>query len=212
MLLTDFLMDSSAVWDSIPVMSWDDVEPVFRHSDDPNEILRAAIGVCSVRTEIDPAHTDLIASTPLAAWVVGEMFFKEILKPSPLTLYKAIMKADEVAAKNTTIPEVVVLNELGLTRLYSDQLTDVMTGISHAEKFLELTEPYRWYSDDFLIAKYVLQAAVEGADGPIGPIGERIMFKYETRLVQGVEDVTIIDPDLTYSERLLLDYWYSEHP
>ena len=37
MLLTDYLMNGPAVWDSIPVASWDDVEPVFRHSDDPNE-------------------------------------------------------------------------------------------------------------------------------------------------------------------------------
>ena len=110
MLLTDYLMNGPAVWDSIPVASWDDVEPVFRHSNDSNEILRATIGVCSGFEEIDPAHTDLIASTPLAAWVLGEMFFKEILSPSPLTLYKAIMKADEIAAENTTIPEVVALN------------------------------------------------------------------------------------------------------
>ena len=65
---------------------------------------------------------------------------------------------------------------------------------------------------DFPIAQYVLQAAVEGVTGPIGPIGERVMTKYETRLVKAIEDLTIIDPDLTYSERLMLDSWYSEHP
>ena len=37
MLLTEYLLDGPAVWDSIPVASWDDVEPVFRNSDDPNE-------------------------------------------------------------------------------------------------------------------------------------------------------------------------------
>lgn len=212
MLLTDYLKDLPTVWDSTPVMSWDDVEHVFRNPDDPNEILQASISLCSGYEKIDPAHTDLIASTPLSAWILGEMFFYNVLKPSPLTMHKAIMKAEQIAAENTAIPEIAALNEQGLARLYSDQLANVMTGMSHAEKFLELTEPHRWYSVDFPIAKYVLHAAVECANGPIGPIGERVMTKYDARLSQAIEDLTKTQPHLTRAWLPLLSIWRAKHP
>lgn len=208
MLLIDYLVDKSAVKDNtLAVMSWEEVEPVFHDVKDLDGILRATISLRAGGVTIDPEHTDLLASSPLAAWVLAELLddYRELLVPSPLALYRAIMTAEQIATDNTELPEVVALNLHGLARLFHEHIGDYLKAIDLVEKFLEFTEPYGWFSLDFPMAGYVLYAACEHPEGkPIVPIGRRVLSVYENRITQVVEGT---DPGVAYTELQLLEVW-----
>ena len=198
----------------IPDLTWGQAREVLADSRDAEThvtvvgaLARNLINSCSVRGREDNAvpgreANEVLVGSPVARWATMTLLKYDAAAYPPLDLHRFITAADTPSGSD----ELVAMHLWGTAKLCHEGIDDPFGALDACGDFLELSQGRGWTRPDFDIAGIVLDAAVEGVSGPIGPIGDELMKKWEQRLVGAVESV---DPDFAYTEHQLLQAWRS---
>lgn len=208
----DFLSGVDLV--PLPDLTWGQAREVLAGSGDAEThvtvvgaLARNLINSCSVRGREGNAvpgreANEVLAGSPVARWATMTLLKYDAAAYPPLDLHRFVTATDTPSGGD----ELVAMHLWGTAKLCHEEIQDPFGALEACSDFLELSQGRGWMRPDFDIAGIVLETAVEGVSGPIGPIGEELMKKWEQRLVGAVESV---DPDFAYTEHQLLQAWRS---
>ena len=143
---------------------------------------------------------EVLVDSPLARWGVMRLFDYEAAKFTPLDVYRFVAGADAPTGDDA----LAAMHSWATAVLCYQVISDPFVALDACRDYLDLAQDHGWGRADFQIAGIVLDAAVEGVTGPIGPIGAEVMKTWEERLAGAVEAV---DPDYAYTENQLLYVW-----
>lgn len=198
----------------MPHLTWGQAKEVLAGSRDADThvtvvgaLARNLINSCSVPGREDAAvpgreANEVLAGSPVARWATMTLLKYDAAAYPPLDLHRFVTVTDTPSGGD----ELVAMHLWGTAKLCHEGIDDPFGALEACGDFLELSQGCGWTRPDFDIAGIVLDAAVEGVSGPIGPIGDELMKKWEQRLVGAVESV---DSDFAYTEHQLLKAWQS---
>ena len=196
----------------MPTLEWDEAKGVLAGGGDANTHLTVVEALannlmfaCGKRDEQRPAIAgrevcEVLVDSPLARWGVMRLSNYEAAKCMPLDVFRFVAATGAPAGDDA----LGAMHSWGTAMLCYEMISDPFAALDACRDYLELTQDRGWRRADFQIAGIVLDAAVEGGTGPIGPIGAEVMKKWEERLAGAVEAV---DPDYAYTENSLLYAW-----
>jgi len=208
----DFLSGVDLV--PLPDLTWGQAREVLAGSGDAEThvtvvgaLARNLINSCSVPGREGNAipgreANEVLAGSPVARWAAMTLLDYDAAAYAPLDVHRFVAATDTPRGGDA----LVAMHLWGTAGLCHEGIQDPFGALDACGAFLELSQGRGWTRPDFDIARIVLDAAVEGQSGPIGPVGEELMRKWEQRLVGAVEGV---DPDFAYTEHQLLRAWRS---
>ncbi|MCQ4621505.1 hypothetical protein KBX19_09800 [Corynebacterium sp. CCUG 71335] len=189
-------------------LGWEEAKQILASSQDAEVHLATidavARNLAGTRTITAGDANAVLEHSPVALW--GAMRLADALAANypPLDLYRLTQAAGTPPADD----EARALHLWATAEMNHEWLSDPFRALEACREYLELSDGHTWLRPSLTIAGIVLDAAIDGATGPIAPIGEAIMLRWEQRIIDTVES---FDPDYAYTENQLLDIWKSDH-
>ena len=189
-------------------LEWDEAKEILTSSQDAEVHLATidavARNLADTQTITAGDANAVLEHSPVALWGAMRLADSAAAKYPPLDLYRLTQAVGTPPADD----EARALHLWATAQLCYERLTYPFRALESCREYLELSDGHTWLRPSLTIAGIVLHAAIDGATGPIAPIGEEIMQQWEQRLTHAVESV---DPDYAYTENQLLDIWKSDH-
>lgn len=189
-------------------LGWDEAKEILTSSQDAEVHLATidavARNLADTRTIIASDANAVLEHSPVALWGAMRLADSTAANYPPLDLYRLTQAVGTPPADD----EARALHLWATAEMNHERLSDPFGALEACREYLGLSDGHTWSRPELTIAGIVLHAAIEGATGPIAPVGEEIMQQWEQRLINAVESV---DPDYAYTEKQLLDIWKSDH-